>query len=35
LPVRAHSLQVVRPATCALEVLHFAGQHDGIACNEA
>jgi 3-oxoadipate enol-lactonase len=35
LPVRAHSLHVVRPATCALEVLHFAGQHDGIACNEA
>jgi len=35
IPTRAHSLQVVMPATCATEVLHFAARHDGIACREA
>lgn len=24
----------IKPATCALEVLHFVAQHDGIACHE-
>lgn len=30
----AHSLQIVAPATCALEVLYFISQHDGIVCRE-
>jgi 3-oxoadipate enol-lactonase len=34
IPSRAHSLQIVAPATCALEVLHFIARHDGIACHE-
>jgi 3-oxoadipate enol-lactonase len=34
IPLRAHSLQLVAPATCALEVLHFAARHDGIVCRE-
>jgi 3-oxoadipate enol-lactonase len=34
LPSRAHSLQIVAPAACALEVLYFISQHDGIACRE-
>jgi 3-oxoadipate enol-lactonase len=34
IPSRAHSLQIVAPATCALEVLHFIARHDGIACRE-
>lgn len=34
LPSTAHSLQMVRPAVCATEVLHFASQHDGFACHE-
>ena len=33
-PSRYHSIQMVSPATCALELLHFAAQHDGIACRE-
>lgn len=33
-PLRAHSLQIVAPATCALEVLYFISQHDGIVCRE-
>jgi 3-oxoadipate enol-lactonase len=33
-PLRAHSLQVVAPATCANEVLHFIARHDGIVCRE-
>jgi len=33
-PLRAHSLQVVAPATCALEVLYFISQQDGIVCRE-
>jgi 3-oxoadipate enol-lactonase len=35
LPLNAHSLQIVAPATCAQEVLYFAAQHDGIMCREA
>jgi pimeloyl-ACP methyl ester carboxylesterase len=34
IPLRAHSLQIVAPATCANEVLHFVSQHDGIVCRE-
>lgn len=34
LPLRAHSLQLVAPATCAGAVLNFIAQHDGIACRE-
>jgi 3-oxoadipate enol-lactonase len=33
-PLRAHSLQIVAPATCALEVLYFISQQDGIVCRE-
>jgi 3-oxoadipate enol-lactonase len=33
-PLRAHSLQIVAPATCAHEVLYFISQHDGIVCRE-
>ena len=34
-PLNAHSLQIVAPATCAHEVLYFISQHDGIVCREA
>ena len=34
MPLRAHSLQLVAPATCALEVLHFVARHDGVVCRE-
>jgi 3-oxoadipate enol-lactonase len=34
IPLHAHSLQVVAPATCALEVLYFISQQDGIVCRE-
>jgi 3-oxoadipate enol-lactonase len=34
LPLRAHSLQIVAPATCANAVLYFIAQHDGITCRE-
>jgi 3-oxoadipate enol-lactonase len=33
-PMQAHSLQVVAPATCALELLYFISQRDGIVCRE-
>jgi 3-oxoadipate enol-lactonase len=33
-PKKAHSLQVVAPAICALEILYFISQHDGIVCHE-
>jgi 3-oxoadipate enol-lactonase len=33
-PRRAHSLQVVAPAICALEVLYFISQNDGVICHE-
>lgn len=34
IPLKAHSLQLVAPATTALEVLYFISQHDGIVCRE-
>ena len=34
IPLRAHSLQLVAPATCAREVLYFIARHDGIVCRE-
>ncbi|OGA02542.1 MAG: hypothetical protein A3H35_01895 [Betaproteobacteria bacterium RIFCSPLOWO2_02_FULL_62_17] len=34
LPSRYHAINTLYPATCALEVLHFAAQHDGIPCRE-
>lgn len=33
-PSRYQSIQNFQPAACALEVLHFAAQYDGIACHE-
>lgn len=33
-PTRFHSIQFSMPAACATHVLHFAAQHDGIACRE-
>ena len=33
-PCRYQYIQNLKPAACALEVLHFAAQHDGIACRE-
>lgn len=35
IPLQAHSLQIVAPATCATEALHFMARHDGIVCREA
>ncbi len=34
MPSRAHSLQVVMPATCAKEMLYFISQCDGTPCRE-
>ena len=34
LPTASHFIQTLNPAACATEVLHFAGQRDGIACHE-
>ena len=34
IPTRYHAIASFEPAMCALEVLHFAAQHDGIACHE-
>jgi hypothetical protein len=33
-PSRHHTIQNIMPATLAKEVLHFAAQHDGVACRE-
>lgn len=33
-PTRYHAIPSFMPATCALELLHFAAQHDGIVCRE-
>ena len=33
-PARYQYIQMLQPAACALEVLHFAAQYDGIACHE-
>lgn len=34
LPSRYHNLHLTQPAACATHVLHFAAQHDGMACHE-
>ena len=34
LPTRFHAIQVLMPAACAKAVLHFAGEHDGVANHE-
>ncbi len=34
LPSHFHNLHCTQPAACAIQVLHFAAQHDGIACRE-
>jgi hypothetical protein len=33
-PSRHHTIQNLMPATLANQVLHFASQHDGVACRE-
>lgn len=35
LPGTFHKVQLMYPAACATQLLHFAAQHDGIACHEA
>ena len=35
LPSHYHNLHCTQPASCATQVLHFAAQHDGIACHES
>lgn len=34
LPSRYHMIQMLHPAACAKEVLHFVARHDGVACHE-
>jgi 3-oxoadipate enol-lactonase len=34
LPTRFHSILTIMPAACAMHVLYFAAEHDGIACHE-
>jgi 3-oxoadipate enol-lactonase len=34
-PSHHHTIQNIMPATLARQVLHFAAQHDGVACHEA
>jgi 3-oxoadipate enol-lactonase len=34
LPTPSHAILTLYPATCATQLLHFAAQHDGIACRE-
>jgi pimeloyl-ACP methyl ester carboxylesterase len=33
-PSRSHSIQMTDARTCALQMLYFIAQHDGIACDE-
>jgi len=33
-PTEFHSIQFMLPAACATHLLHFAAQHDGVACRE-
>jgi 3-oxoadipate enol-lactonase len=33
-PTRYHAIASFEPALCALEVLHFAAQADGVCCRE-
>jgi len=35
LPTSNHSIAMLHAATCARHMLHFASQHDGLACHEA
>ena len=35
LPSTFHKVQMMFPAGCATSLLHFAAQHDGIACRES
>jgi 3-oxoadipate enol-lactonase len=35
LPSQYHNLQLTQAGACATALLHFAAQHDGIACVEA
>ena len=35
LPSSYHKVQMVFPAACARQLLHFAARHDGVACHEA
>ena len=34
LATRYHAINTIQPAACATALLHFAAQHDGIACHE-
>jgi hypothetical protein len=34
LPAATQAILTLYPATCANHLLHFAAQHDGIACRE-
>ena len=34
LPTPYHAIQITHAASCATHVLHFAAQHDGVACRE-
>ncbi len=34
IPSRHHNLHCTHPSACAVQVLHFAAQHDGISCHE-
>ena len=34
LPAAYHKIQLMFPATCALQLLHFIAQHDGVPCRE-
>lgn len=34
LPATYHKIQLLFPAACALELLHFIAQHDGVPCRE-
>ena len=34
-PSRYHSINIFSPATCAMQLLYFISQHEGIACTEA
>jgi 3-oxoadipate enol-lactonase len=35
LPTRYHMVHHVFPAACAMQLLHFIAQHDGMTCREA
>jgi len=31
---RYHMIQMLEPAACGMEVLHFVSQYDGLSCHE-